>query len=148
MKFSIPRAIYVRKPLNKRRSTSNPMAKRKGSKTRTVYRTAKRIYRGGKKHGIFGGAKGGSLTSKTWEGFKEGTAYSIVAAKFVPQLAPMAQLYGEYKGGGFEGLLINELIVNSLLGRPSALASLGLNLNLGNILGGGQQQSTTSTGAV
>jgi len=116
------------------------MARGKKSKTRTIYRTAKRVYSGGKKRGIFGGSKGGSLTSKTWEAFKEGTAYGIVAGKFAPQLAPMAQLYGEYKGGGFEGLLINELIVNNLLGRPSALASLGLNLNLGNILGGNQQQ--------
>jgi hypothetical protein len=127
---------YLRKPHILRRSTTKKMA-RKGSKTKTVYRVAKKVYRAGKRRGMFKGGKGGSLMNKTWNGFKEGTAYSIVASRFAPQLAPLAQLYGEWKGGGIEGLLILELFVNQLLGRPSGLGALGLNLNLGGLLGQG-----------
>lgn len=70
--------------------------------------------------------------SKTWNGFKDGQAYRIIASKFAPQLAPLAQAYGEYRGGGVEGLLVNELIINGLVGTPGILGSI----NLGNILGG------------
>lgn len=85
--------------------------------------------------------------SQAWNAFKDGQAYRIVASKFAPQFAPIAQAYGEYKGGGLPGLLINELVINGLVGTPGILGNINL---LGGILpglGGGSTGSGMS-GAV
>lgn len=120
------------KSLHNRRRT---MPRR--SRTRHVRRAGRSLYRRARRSFSRGG-RGNSIMSQTWNGLKDGIAYGTVAGRFAPQLAPIAELYGNWKGGGLIGLAINQLIVNPLLGRPSALGGLGL--NLGNILprlGGG-----------
>lgn len=112
---------------------------RKGSKrraVRTVYRTARRVGRRASRG--FGGKSGGII--RDVEGsLGKGILYQGVAQKFIPQLAPIAGLYGEWKGGGLQGLAITELLVKPFLGMPSALGNItGL---LGNLTGGGQMQS-------
>lgn len=112
---------------------------RKGSKrraARVVYRTARRIGRRASRG--FGGKTGGIL--RDVEGsLGKGILYQGVAQKFVPSLAPIAGLYGEWKGGGLMGLAATEFLVKPFLGMPSNLGSItGL---LGGLTGGGQMQS-------
>lgn len=96
----------------------------------------KGVSRGRSFFGI-GRAAGGSILSKVEGALGKGLLYGGVASKFVPSLAPIAQLYGEYKGGGIEGLALNEILVNPFLGYPSALGNvLGPGGLLGNLLGG------------
>lgn len=78
---------------------------------------------------------GGGLLQKTELALGRGTLYGGAASKFAPQFAPLATLYGEYSGGGFEGLAINEFLVKPFLGIPSVLP--GILGNLGGIFGGG-----------
>lgn len=70
---------------------------------------------------------------------EKGIFYSTVASRFAPQFAPLAELYGNWKGGGLIGVAAWQLFLNNLLGRPSALGSLGLGNLLGGLGGGGQQ---------
>lgn len=80
---------------------------------------------------------GGDLLGKVERGLGKGILYGGAASKFVPTLAPIATLYGEYAGGGLEGLAINEFLVKPFLGIPSTLPNiLG---NLGGLFGQGGQ---------
>lgn len=99
------------------------------------------------KRGFLGAFKkgGGGILDLVSMSLGKGQLYGGVARKFFPQLAPIAQLYGEYSGGGLEGLGINELFVNGFLGLPQALPNvLGSGGLLGNLLGGGSGSSMQS----
>lgn len=129
----------------KRRSTqrkSMPRRRRFRRAARTVYRTARRISRRrGSRRGGLGGLGGGGILRDVEGSLGKGILYQGVAQKFIPQLAPIAGLYGGWKGGGLTGLAVTELFVKPFLGMPSNLGNItGLLGGLG-LGGGGQMQS-------
>lgn len=110
-------------------------------RARTVYRTARRGYRRASRG--FGGKSGGII--RDVEGsLGKGILYQGVAQKFIPSLAPLAGLYGGWKGGGLTGLAVTELFVKPFIGMPSNLGSLNLGGLLGNLGGGGQSSMGAS----
>lgn len=120
-----------------------PRFRRARRATRTVYRTARRVGRRARRSG-FGRSIGGGGIMRDIEGsLGKGMLYQGVAQKFVPSLAPIAGLYGGWKGGGLTGLAVTELFVKPFIGLPSNLGSIG---NIFGSLGLGGQSSTGSSG--
>ena len=117
-----------------------------GLRTVQVFQQARRAGRKGGKR-AFARKFGGGLMSQVETSLGRGMLYGGVASKIIPGIAPLATLYGEYSGGGLEGLAINEFLVKPFIGLPSQLPNVLGNLgNLGNLFSGNAQPGVMSSG--
>lgn len=142
MRFKRRKTQSIKRSTPKKRTM--PRFRRARRVARTVYRTARKSYRRSSSRG-FGG--GGTIMRDVEGALGKSILYQGVAQKFAPQFAPIAGLYGGWKGGGLTGLAVSELFVKPFIGLPSNLGNLtGLLGNLG--LGSQTSTQTGMTGAV
>lgn len=150
----------VKQKLDKRsRTTKRVMASKKGkSKQVVVLNESMRVSRGQRLRGYARYAQrrgkeklfaGSNKLKSTLDPYAKALGYGTLAvaaySKVQPngsmQTAQLAGLAGEYYGGGLKGAIGAE-IIKAFVGAPSLLSGL----NLGNILGGQQNQMQTMTG--
>lgn len=110
------------------------MAARKRGRIRTRTRTV--VKRVGKARGKIGSFFKRGMVGETTSALGASVVTTAITDRVVPQISPYAAVGAEYMAGGATGAILAE-IVKSAVGMPSILG----NFNIGNILGGGQQQS-------